>query len=99
MANLSVLSPGKWILDMLGKNIFRPIFDLFWHLDIFQKIRSGPLTLARQGSILAGAPTVQSDYRQKISQIRYRGLSWTKKATKNHQIKRKQQKTYLKFKK
>ena len=59
MANLSVLSPGKWILDIFRGNIFRQCVRPF--LDIstfFQKIRSGPLTLARQGSILAGAPTV-----------------------------------------
>ena len=60
MANLSVLSPGKWILDIFGKNIFR--FFIFFAVSTFlKKIRSGPLTLARQGSILAGAPTVQMD--------------------------------------
>ena len=58
IANLSVLSPGKWMLDMFGKNIFRPIFDFFAVSTFFQKIRSGPLTLARQGSISAGAPNV-----------------------------------------
>ena len=26
MAYLSVPSPGKWILDIFGKNIFRPFF-------------------------------------------------------------------------
>ena len=54
MANLSVLSPGKWIFDMFGKNMFSTFFG---HLDIFQKIRSGPLTIAQQGSILAVAAT------------------------------------------
>ena len=34
---------------------FRPFLGIS---TFFQKIRSGPLTLARQGSILAGAPTV-----------------------------------------
>ena len=59
MANLSVLSPGKWILDIFGKNMFSTNFlSIFGISTFFQKIRSGPLTLARQGSILAGAPTV-----------------------------------------
>ena len=30
MAYLSVPSPGKWILDLFGKNIFRQFFDDFW---------------------------------------------------------------------
>ena len=29
MAYLSVPSPGKWILDIFGKNMFRPFFDNF----------------------------------------------------------------------
>ena len=41
---------GKYV-----PTIFRPVLDIS---TFFQKIRSGPLTLARQGSILAGAPTV-----------------------------------------
>ena len=59
MANLSVLSPGKLILDIFGM-FFSVFFKYFFgHLNVFfQKIRSGPLTLARQGSILAEAPTV-----------------------------------------
>ena len=60
MANLSVLNPGKWILDIFGKNkstFFQPFLDIS---TFFQKLRSGPLTLARQGSILAGAPTVMT---------------------------------------
>ena len=28
MANLSVLSPGKWILDILGKHMFRPFLGV-----------------------------------------------------------------------
>ena len=30
MAYLSVPSPGKWILDIFGKNIVRRFFDDFW---------------------------------------------------------------------
>ena len=37
MANLSVLSPGKWILDIFGKNMFQPIFNIFCSFDIFPK--------------------------------------------------------------
>ena len=33
MANLSAPSPGKWILDMFGKNMFKPFFDFFFCLD------------------------------------------------------------------
>ena len=38
MAYLSVPSPGKWILDIFGKNIFRQFFDHF--LVHFSKPRS-----------------------------------------------------------
>ena len=38
MANLSVLSPGKLILDIFGKkNNSDKCSTFFWHLDIFQK--------------------------------------------------------------
>ena len=29
IANLNVLSPGKWIFDIFGKHIFRQFFDEF----------------------------------------------------------------------
>ena len=40
MAYLSVPSPGKWILDTFGKNIFRSFFGHF--LDIFWTRRQNP---------------------------------------------------------
>ena len=68
MANLSVLRPGKWILDISGKICFDRFSTFFGHLTFFQKIRSGPLTLAGQGSILAGAPTVIKTFRPVLGQ-------------------------------
>ena len=44
MANLSVLSPGKWILNIFfGKCVFDIFSDLFGHLDIFPKNKIGTL--------------------------------------------------------
>ena len=39
MAYLSVPSPGKWILDIFGKHIFRHFFEIL-DTNIFQK--NGP---------------------------------------------------------
>ena len=40
MAYLSVPSPGKWISDLFGKNIFRRLFDGFWDQQFSKKSTS-----------------------------------------------------------
>ena len=34
----SVPSPGKWISDLFGKNMFRRLFDDFWDQHFFEKM-------------------------------------------------------------